>query len=87
MRSSLQCGCGYTFCFHCLKGDHRPSACWEWDAWQKACAENVDIASVKFMMDNFKKCPKCNNFIEKNAGCKHMTCQKRAGGCGYEVRL
>ena len=28
--------------------------------------------SIKFMLKNFKKCPKCGNFIEKNEGCKHM---------------
>jgi hypothetical protein len=57
VRSALQCTCGFTFCFMCSKEQHRPAACWEWDVWQKSCAENVDIASVKFMMEKFKKCP------------------------------
>jgi hypothetical protein len=57
VRSALLCTCGYEFCFMCLKGAHRPSACWEWGEWERACSENVDLASVKFMMDNFKKCP------------------------------
>jgi hypothetical protein len=43
------------------------------------------LCSVRFMMEHFKKCPRCGNFIEKNQGCKHMTCQKAAGGCGFEV--
>ena len=41
----------------CQKASHRPAACWEWGEWERACSENVDLASVKFMMDNFKKCP------------------------------
>lgn len=71
-KTALTCSCGYEFCFLCLKAGHRPASCWEMEAWEKSCAENVDDASVKFMMEHFKKCPKCGNFIEKNQGCKHM---------------
>lgn len=84
-RTALRCGCGYVFCFLCLEPGHRPALCKEVKEWTASCDANVDVASVKYMLDNFKKCPKCNNFIEKNSGCKHMTCQRRAGGCGHQV--
>jgi hypothetical protein len=38
---------------------------------------NCDIEEI--MGVKVKKCPKCQEYIEKNGGCDHMTCK-----CGYE---
>lgn len=37
-------------------------------------------ASLKWITQNMKQCPKCHYRIEKNAGCDHMTCIQ----CQYE---
>lgn len=42
--------------------------------------EGCDVVWIKA---NTKLCPKCQNPIEKNGGCMHMTCRK-PGGCGHE---
>jgi len=39
----------------------------------------VDVNVEEVMGVKVKKCPKCNEYIEKNGGCDHMTCR-----CGYE---
>lgn len=41
--------------------------------------EDVDVEIV--MGVRVKKCPKCNEYIEKNGGCDHMTCR-----CKHEFR-
>lgn len=35
--------------------------------------------NINWIKEHTKICPKCNNAIEKNKGCNHMTCK-----CGYE---
>eukprot|EP00457_Paulinella_chromatophora_P002413 gb/GEZN01002418.1/.p1 GENE.gb/GEZN01002418.1/~~gb/GEZN01002418.1/.p1 ORF type:complete len:669 (-),score=121.03 gb/GEZN01002418.1/:187-2193(-) len=73
----VQCACSYTFCFGCGMEDHEPSPCTamrEWMAknsaesgifkWLKSNAKNEDV----------KTCTKCHIVIQKNQGCKHMTC-------------
>lgn len=50
-------------------------ACWQ------------DTKSYLLMMDKYKRCPRCSQFIDKNMGCMHMTCRPSAGGCGFEVSL
>lgn len=74
--------CNNRFCFKCLQNGHKPCTCdmiTIWDSKNKSESENV-----KWLEVNTKKCPACHKHIEKNQGCNHMTCQKVAGGCGYE---
>ena len=33
-----------------------------------------DDLSLKFLMENFKKCPKCKQLVEKISGCNFMKC-------------
>jgi ariadne-1 len=78
----IKCPCGYTFCFKCLKESHRPCDCEMVQMWEKKCQS--DGENSKWLLVNTKQCPNCHKYIEKNQGCNHMTCQKKAGGCGYE---
>ena len=42
-----------------------------------------DAANQQYYDANTKPCPNCNQHIEKNEGCDHMTCKKPLG-CGSE---
>jgi ariadne-1 len=61
-----------------------PSSCELVSAWEKKT--NSDSLNIDWMNINTKSCPNsnCKKKIEKNQGCNHMTCNKNAGGCGYE---
>jgi ariadne-1 len=78
----IDCICGYTFCFKCIKEGHRPCSCEMVEVWDKK--NNSESENVKWITANTKQCPGCKKFIEKNQGCNHMTCRKEAGGCGHE---
>ena len=78
----ITCQCGMVFCFKCLKETHRPCDCEMINMWEKKNSSSSEDA--KWLIVNTKQCPKCHRYIEKNQGCNHMTCQKKAGGCGYE---
>lgn len=78
----IKCQCGTVFCFKCLRETHRPCDCEMITQWERK--NNSNSENVKWLLLNTKQCPKCHKYIEKNQGCNHMTCQKKAGGCGYE---
>ena len=78
----IKCMCGTVFCFKCLRETHRPCDCEMIGQWEKKNTSNSE--NVKWLLLNTKQCPACHKYIEKNQGCNHMTCQKKAGGCGYE---
>lgn len=75
---SVECRCGYRFCFGCPNPDHQPAPCDLVKLWLKKCADDSETAN--WISANTKECPKCNSTIEKNGGCNHMTCRK----CKYE---
>ncbi|KAH7322868.1 RING-5 [Stachybotrys elegans] len=75
---SVECRCGYRFCFGCPNPDHQPAPCALVKKWLKKCADDSETAN--WISANTKECPKCNSTIEKNGGCNHMTCRK----CKYE---
>ncbi|KAF9923807.1 hypothetical protein BGZ65_008665 [Modicella reniformis] len=75
---TVQCACGYRFCFGCSMGDHQPAPCSLVKMWQKKCADDSETAN--WISANTKECSKCQSTIEKNGGCNHMTCRK----CKYE---
>ena len=78
----INCPCGTSFCFKCLKDSHRPCDCFMMEIWEKKA--NSDAENTKWLLINTKQCPNCKKYIEKNQGCNHMTCRREAGGCGYE---
>ncbi|OLP81299.1 putative E3 ubiquitin-protein ligase rbrA, partial [Symbiodinium microadriaticum] len=77
----VHCPCGLHWCFACSNDVHKPVQCETVKLWEaKNRNEGSDVLWIKV---NTKLCPKCNNSIEKNGGCMHMTCRK-PGGCGHE---
>lgn len=75
---TVECKCGFRFCFGCPNVDHQPAPCELVKRWLKKCADDSETAN--WISANTKECPKCNSTIEKNGGCNHMTCRK----CKYE---
>ncbi|KAK9459968.1 uncharacterized protein V1516DRAFT_472680 [Lipomyces oligophaga] len=75
---TVECKCGYRFCFGCGHSDHQPSTCMLVKKWLQKCQDDSETAS--WISANTKECPKCKAIIEKNGGCNHMTCRK----CHYE---
>ena len=74
-----QCTCGHSYCFACGQLWHGPVSCAMLRKWAKKCED--DSETLNWINANTKECPKCNNPIEKNGGCNHMTCRKAS--CGY----
>lgn len=75
---TVECLCGFRFCFGCPTPDHQPAPCFLVKKWLKKCADDSETAN--WISANTKECPKCSSTIEKNGGCNHMTCRK----CKYE---
>ena len=66
------------FCFHCGYEAHAPASCL---SWSKFCSyrDKDDALLSKWLYNNTKLCSNCGTRIEKNKGCKHITCK-----CGHE---
>lgn len=79
--SEICCSCGFSWCFSCLRESHLPVACDTVKKWQMK--NKSDEGDVQWIKLNTKPCPKCDNPIQKDGGCMHMTCRK-PGGCGHE---
>ncbi|KYQ89801.1 ariadne-like ubiquitin ligase [Tieghemostelium lacteum] len=71
---SVQCSCGYKFCFKCHRESHAPATCDQMSLWEAKCQDESEVSHWKIA--NCKKCPKCQVSIEKNGGCMHITCAK-----------
>jgi len=75
------CACGMVWCFGCGTDAHLPVSCETVHKWESKNRDSSGDAT--WIKVNTKLCPKCQNPIEKNGGCMHMTCRK-PGGCGHE---
>ena len=75
----VKCTCGYSYCYSCSDEWHGPVTCEVLKKWAKKCED--DSETINWINANTKDCPKCNNPIEKNGGCNHMTCRKQS--CGH----
>jgi len=79
----VNCPCGNSYCFQCLKEAHRPCSC---ELVQKFADLNrtttFDDYDKKWIEANTKECPHCHQKIQKSQGCNYMYCDPKAGGCG-----
>ena len=80
----INCPCGTSYCFKCLKEPHRPCTC---EIYSKFLSINrsttVEDDNKRWIEANTKECPHCHQKIQKSQGCNYMLCDKRAGGCGH----
>ena len=84
LAKEIKCRCGWNFCFLCLEESHVPCDCEMAKLWRESTREKGSGEDFIWMKENTKNCPKCGINIQKNQGCNHMTCQRKAGGCGFE---
>lgn len=68
----IKCPSSHEFCFHCKFENHLPNPCWIVKLWLKKCKDDSETAN--WIDSNTKPCPNCDNNIEKNGGCNHMSC-------------
>lgn len=78
-RSDLGCACGLRFCITCWCEAHSPATCDEFTQWKEDTAGLTDLLTNRLLMQNYKKCPRCGIFMERTAGCNHITCK-----CGHQ---
>jgi hypothetical protein len=79
--TEIDCACGTTFCFKCLRDGHRPCPCdmvfkWDTKLFLYQNQQPKDTSTCK----ESKKCPKCKQLITKNKSTSHTTCCS----CSYE---
>uniref|UniRef100_A0A7S1CCK8 RBR-type E3 ubiquitin transferase n=1 Tax=Bicosoecida sp. CB-2014 TaxID=1486930 RepID=A0A7S1CCK8_9STRA len=77
--ADVQCSCGTRFCFQCGMNPHSPAGCDEYAQWNEDRFRLLDAENYRFLMQRFKRCPKCKAYTERNRGCNHMTCR-----CGHQ---
>jgi hypothetical protein len=75
------CECGYKICKFCTSAFHFPSMCRQAKMYFKDLKkfEELQIDSGVLYTSEGKRCPSCDNYMEKNAGCNHMSCP-----CGFQ---
>lgn len=76
--STVQCSCGYAFCFQCHNEAHAPATCEHVRSW--AAKGRDDSETTHWLGANTKECPRCHVAVEKNGGCMHMSCRQ----CSHE---
>lgn len=67
------CACGFMVCRHCLQEAHFPSLCKQAQMYLKDVKklEEMKVTSKgELYTSEGKNCPNCNNYMEKNSGCK-----------------
>ena len=73
--------CAVVTCTKCHKQYHTGISCEMYSAGQPKTDEEMLEEWIQEDPTNRKKCPKCSTPIEKNEGCKHITCTCGAHMC------
>jgi len=77
--------CKKRYCLRCKCDYHEKSTCEQYQKWAKENGRGDDLFQEFIQGQNFKQCPGCMRFVEKESGCNHMTCrcgQKFCYACG-----
>lgn len=69
--------CRRLFCAQCHVPWHAGFDCYEWKSSEKEKDENMLFKLAK--ENDWKRCTKCSQIVEKTSGCDHITCR-----CGYQ---
>ena len=79
----INCPCGESNCFQCLKESYRPCS-FEmfYDFLCLKRAISIDDYDKRWIQANTKECTNCHKKIQKSQGCNSMLCDKRACGWG-----
>ncbi|XP_042386823.1 E3 ubiquitin-protein ligase RNF144B-like [Zingiber officinale] len=72
--------CRRLFCALCKAGWHGELSCSEFQRLRTKERRREDLLLMEVAKEKgWKRCPKCKFFVEKTAGCLHITCR-----CGHE---
>ena len=71
---TIQCLCGFQWCFLCSNESHEPAPCDLVSKW--LAQEKNDNATDLWIRSRTKACPNCGVKIEKNKACNHMRCTR-----------
>jgi ariadne-1 len=63
---TVNCSCGFSFCWRCSVEAHEPARCDQLQVWNQKCKKESETAH--WIIVNTKRCPKCGVRIEKNQG-------------------
>lgn len=79
--TSSECpNCRRLFCAQCNVAWHAGIDCSQFKSLNENERKNVDIMLVELAKKKkWRRCPKCQFYVEKKSGCLHITCR-----CGYE---
>eukprot|EP01112_Ceratiomyxa_fruticulosa_P014558 TRINITY_DN4182_c0_g1_i1.p1 TRINITY_DN4182_c0_g1~~TRINITY_DN4182_c0_g1_i1.p1 ORF type:complete len:396 (-),score=62.56 TRINITY_DN4182_c0_g1_i1:92-1279(-) len=81
--STVQCSdCNYTWCSLCRGDSHDGKTCRQIEQMREKAQKKSANEFTKWTRSNkfrVKSCIYCSAFIEKNAGCNHMTCTQCKG--------
>ncbi|ODV86286.1 hypothetical protein CANARDRAFT_27531 [[Candida] arabinofermentans NRRL YB-2248] len=69
----VECTNHHRFCYYCNAEDHAPALCFLVKIWVQTCKD--ESKTLSWLSANTKDCPGCQEPIEKNGGCNHMTCK------------
>ncbi|RDX78316.1 E3 ubiquitin-protein ligase RNF144A, partial [Mucuna pruriens] len=72
--------CNRLFCAQCKVSWHAGIDCMEFRSLKQYEREREDLMVMELAKDkSWRRCPKCNFYVEKSGGCSHISCR-----CGNE---